>query len=258
MPERQYNIKQVAFIPGGNAGIGKIIAECLLKDGYSVAIGSRSQSTSHSERAVVGTRDSIAYFKCDIRKPLDISKTLAAIDLKWGSISTIINCVGPFRTIALGDETVSGWKDTFDSNLNSAFYLYQQAIPYLLKNKEPRILSFTIAKADQLLGRKRITSYYCAKAALIALTRAYAVNYANKGLTANIISLGDIREADDKKNKKDGSSKTDHRQWPQLDIPAQRLGNYQEASTLVQYLLRPEAQYINGALIDLSGAWAFA
>ena len=241
----------VIFIPGGTAGVGLAVATALLSSGYRVAIAGRSKTdTSPSSR-------NLHYYQCDTRKADEIRATLDTISTSWAPVSAIVNCVGPFRRIPLQAEQVENWRDTIESNLTSAFSLYQQAVPYLISHQRSRIISFAVAKADQLLGRTHITAYYCAKAALIALTRAYAVNYAKNGLTANIISLGDVDSKDDEKREDRATDKREQK-WPSLKIPAGRLGKTSEVASLVSYLLKQDAQYINGAIIDTSGAWSFA
>ena len=134
----------------------------------------------------------------------------------------------------------------FDNNLHPIFYLSRAVAPGMIERKWGRILSFSMANADQLVAQPQLTGHYIAKVGVLVLTRSLARVLAPHGVTVNAISPGFIHS---------GSAPAEELAQMEKRIPAGYVGTTQDAVAVARFLLSEGARYVNGANIHLSGAW---
>jgi 3-oxoacyl-[acyl-carrier protein] reductase len=134
----------------------------------------------------------------------------------------------------------------FDNNLHPLFYLAQAVAPGMKERKWGRIVSFSMANADQHNAQPTVTAHYIAKEGLLSLTRSLAKVLAPFGITANTVSPGFVDS---------GSAPPEELQKMVKSIPAGYIGTTDDAVAAVCYLISDEARYVNGSNIHLSGAW---
>jgi 3-oxoacyl-[acyl-carrier protein] reductase len=239
---------RVALITGGARGIGRAVALDLASQGWSVAICYRTSAKDAAEviEAVRQRGGKALALECDV------SKSAAAVDLvqkvnqEWGRIDALINGAGPYHRVSLLQETNEGWHSMFDNNLHPVYYLSQAVIPIMKAHKWGRIVSFSMANAEQLIAQPQLTAHYIAKVGLLALSRSFARLIAPDGMTMNCVSPGFIDSGSAPKEELDKMVKF---------IPAGYVGSVNDAVSAVRFLLSDEARYVNGANIQLSGAW---
>jgi 3-oxoacyl-[acyl-carrier protein] reductase len=112
--------------------------------------------------------------------------------------------------------------------------------------KSGRIINFSMANADQMTSQPDVTAHYIAKAGVLILTRTLAKLLASHGITVNAISPGFIDSGSAPPEELAGMAKR---------IPAGYIGTIDDTVAAVRYLLSDEARYVNGANIQISGAW---
>ena len=134
----------------------------------------------------------------------------------------------------------------FDNNLHPIFYLVQAVTPGMKARKYGRIITFSMANADQMVAQPDVTAHYIAKAGVLILTRTLAKLLAPHGVTANAISPGFIDSGSAPPGELAGILKR---------IPAGYVGEVSDTVAVVRFLLSEEARYVNGANIHVSGAW---
>ncbi|MDZ4341172.1 MAG: SDR family oxidoreductase [Candidatus Binatia bacterium] len=239
---------KVALITGGARGIGKAVALDLAKQGWSVAICYRS-SAAEAAQVIDGVKQSGGRglaIQCDVSDPAAAAVLVRQVNEAWGRIDALINGAGPYHRVPLLKETNEGWHSMFDNNLHPVFYLSQAVIPGMRERKWGRIVCFSMANAEQLIAQPQLTAHYISKVGLLALARSYARLIAADGITMNCISPGFIDSGSAPKEELERMVKL---------IPAGYAGSVDDASAAVRFLLSDEARYINGANIQLSGAW---
>ena len=184
--------------------------------------------------------------ECDVSNPEATKKLVERVQQEFGRIDALINGAGPYHRVSLLKETNEGWHSMFDNNLHPVFYLTQAVIPIMKEQKWGRIVSFSMANAEQLIAQPQLTAHYIAKVGLLALSRSFAKLIAPDGITMNCISPGFIDSGSAPKDELDKMVKL---------IPAGYVGTVEDAVGAVRYLLSDAARYVNGANIQLSGAW---
>ncbi len=171
-----------------------------------------------------------------------------ALDLaaRGWSVDALINGAGPYHRVSLLEETNEGWHSMFDNNLHPVFYLSKAVIPIMKERKWGRIICFSMANAEQLIAQPQLTAHYITKVGLLVLARSLARLVAPHGITVNAISPGFIDSGSAPKEELEAAAKR---------IPAGYVGSVEDAVAAVRFLLSDEARYVNGANIQLSGAW---
>jgi 3-oxoacyl-[acyl-carrier protein] reductase len=134
----------------------------------------------------------------------------------------------------------------FDNNLHPVFYLTRAVLPIMKRRKWGRIVSFSMANAEQLIAQPQLTAHYLSKVAVLALSRSFAKLIAQDGITMNCVSPGFIDS---------GSAPPGELERMVKYIPAGYVGTIDDALNAVRFLLSDEARYVNGASIQVSGGW---
>lgn len=240
--------ERVALVTGGARGIGRAIALALGERGWLIATCYRkSEREAASLKAALSDKGVQAEaIRADISYP-DVAQDLVhRVETEFGRIDALINCAGPYHRISLLNETVEGWNEMLDSNLNSVFYVTRAVAGGMKERKWGRIINFSMANAHKQEAQPFVTGHYIAKAGLLILTRSYAKLLAPYGITVNAISPGFINS---------GSAPEEELQSMIKNIPAGYIGSVEDCVGATLYLLSEEARYVNGSNIQLSGAW---
>jgi 3-oxoacyl-[acyl-carrier protein] reductase len=239
---------RVALITGAARGIGRAVAASLAENGWMVAISYRSsaEQARSLESQLNAAGKKAAVFAADLSDSGSAEDLVKRTEREFGRIDALINCAGSLHRVPVLEESPEAWRSAFDDNLHSVFYLSRAAAAGMIARKWGRIVNFSIAKADQLVGQPFITAHYIAKVGVLILTRSLAKTLAPYGITVNSIAPGFIETAD-----------SPQQQFSELmrNIPAGYAGTSEDAVSVVKYLLSEEARYVNGTNIHLSGAW---
>jgi 3-oxoacyl-[acyl-carrier protein] reductase len=216
--------------------------------GWRIAICYRtSESDANTAAAAIEERGGQALaVQCDVSIPEAARALVHRIEGQWGRLDVLINGAGPYHRVNLFEETVAGWREMFDGNLHAIFYLAQAAAPGMRTRKFGRIINFGMANADQMEAQPDVTAHYIAKAGVLILTRTLAKLLAPHGITVNAISPGFIDS---------GSAPPGELAAVVKRIPAGYIGTVDDTVGAVRYLLSEDARYVNGANIQISGAW---
>ena len=240
--------ERIALITGGARGIGRAIALDLAARRWHIAICYRtSEADAKATAAGIEERGGRALaVQCDVSNPEAAHRLVKQVEQEWGGLDVLINGAGPYHRVNLFDETISGWREMFDGNLHPIFYLAQAAAPGMKVRRYGRIITFSMANADQMEAQPDVTAHYIAKAGVLILTRTLAKLLAPHGITVNAISPGFIESGSAPPGELAGVVKR---------IPAGYVGTVDDAVGAVRYLLSDEARYVNGANIQISGGW---
>jgi 3-oxoacyl-[acyl-carrier protein] reductase len=243
------------LLTGASGGVGTHLAKRLRSAGHEICLTVRAwdERAVELQRTLALSKDRdllTADLSCDAQAAAAVEQA----EKQLGGLDTLINAAGSFHRCALASETPDGWRRAFDDNLHSAFYASAAAAPLLRDSGRGRIINFTLAHLERQSAPPNIAAHYCAKSALLALTRAFASELGPSGATVNAIALGFI----------DGSL-TEPDDHPQIrieglaeiekQIPAGRVGTPTDVGPLVEFLISSAASYINGAQISVSGGW---
>lgn len=248
MFSEQSGDSRVALITGGVRGIGRAAAVSLTRRGWTVAACYRKSdgdaATLQSELHSCGARSLIV--RADVSDPANAQSLIRRVEGEFGRIDALVNCIGAYHRIPLMQESIEGWHEMFDNNLHPVFYLCRAAVPGMIGRGWGRIVNFSMVNAEHQTAQPFVTAHYIAKIGVLVLTRSLAKALAPHGITANCISPGFIET---------GGVPPEELAQSYKSIPAGYKGSPDDAAGAVNYLLSDEARYVNGANIQLSGAW---
>ncbi len=239
---------RVALITGGARGIGRAIALALAERGWSIAtcyLTSESEAASLNDALRAKGVGAISE-RADVADAGQAEALVRKVESEFGRIDAVINGAGPYHRINLLEETVEGWNDMIDANLNSVFYVSRAAVSGMKERRWGRIINFSMVNADKQEAQPFVTAHYIAKSGVLILTRTLAKLLAPHNITVNAISPGFIDS---------GSAPAEELQKMLKNIPAGYLGSVEDCVNAALYLLSEEARYVTGSNIHLSGGW---
>lgn len=117
---------KVAVVTGGNRGIGRGIAEALVKEGLAVAITARALADAERAAAELGAARGYA---CDVRRPQDVGALFAAVDRDLGGVDVLVNNAGIGLFAPVAETSVEDWQAVIETNVNGVFYCTREALP---------------------------------------------------------------------------------------------------------------------------------
>jgi len=185
---------KVALITGGKR-IGAVVAIELAARGVDVALG-YARSLAEAEQAAARVRAAnrrAATLQADLSQPDACAALVGAVVETFGRIDILINMASVYRQRPFADLRAGDWNATLDVDLRAAFLCAHAAAPHMRRQGGGRIINFSdwIAKS----GRPRYQGYlpyYVAKAGVIALTEALALELASDKILVNAIAPGPI------------------------------------------------------------------
>ncbi len=240
--------RRVALVTGGARGIARGVALDLASRGWSVAICYRTSAKDAAEvmSAVEQAGAKGLAIQCDVSNSDAAAGLVRQVHRQWGRVDALINGAGPYQRVSLLQETNQGWHSMFDNNLHPVFYLARAVIPIMKERRWGRIVCFSMANAEQLIAQPQLTAHYISKVGLLALSRSFAKLIAPDGITMNCVSPGFIDS---------GSAPKEELERMVKFIPAGYVGAVDDVVAAVRFLLSEEARYVNGASIQVNGAW---
>jgi NAD(P)-dependent dehydrogenase (short-subunit alcohol dehydrogenase family) len=176
---------KIILITGGSRGIGFTTAKLFLDEGATVIITSKNQEqidkAKQELRNIVGVQ-------ADITKENDVKKLIATIIEKFGRIDVLINNAGVLPIFKMLHEiSEEEWGDIIDVNLTGHFRITKNVIPHMQKNGQGVIINMSSDAGLKAFENFHADAYSAAKAAIIHLTKCWALEYAKDKIRVNCI-----------------------------------------------------------------------
>jgi NAD(P)-dependent dehydrogenase (short-subunit alcohol dehydrogenase family) len=286
--------QKTVIVTGAGGHLGRAMAHRLLRDGFRCVLADKNEDNVARTLALAGTAGAArgVAVVCDIRIVEDRERLIASAAKQPGTLFGLVNNAGTGKLRPLLDESVADWRDTFETNLEAAFFLAQRAIESMRPQGEGRIIN--IASMHGIVGMNnlghgarapetspgdrgpvRCSAYTTSKGGLIQLTRDLAAAVGRWGITVNAISPGQIPHSENPPSDKEGvpkgsgatagtSGKTpglgdtldaEIVKALGLQTPLQRVGRVEEIAGPVRFLLSEDATYITGANLVVDGGF---
>ena len=240
-------MNKVVIVTGASRGIGRGIAEYLARNSFLV-IANYNKSEKEAEELKKMLADDnifIDIYKADVSKREEVKKLVQYIIDKYGKIDVVINNAGIDQIKMFLDITDDDWDLMIKTNLNSVFYMCQEALPYMIKRKEGSIIN--ISSIWGLKGASCESAYSVTKAGIDALTKSLAKELGPSNIRVNSIAPGIINTDMNKfLNENEKKEIID-------EIPLQRIGKVEDVAQCTKWLI--EEKYITGQVIQIDGGW---
>ena len=179
---------RVALITGGASGIGLATAHRLAADGFTLALA--DIDTSGLERAVAELGPDVAYaIPTDVRSFDDCAAAVGAAVDRLGRLDVLVNCAGVWVEGPTDTMTEADWDRVVDVNLKGTFGMCRSAIPAL---EATRGCIVNVSSDAGLWGNKGAAIYSASKGGVTVLSKALAVELAERGIRVNAVCPGDV------------------------------------------------------------------
>ena len=234
---------KTAFVSGSGQNIGRGIAVRLAQLGANVVVNGSSDAQACAETAeAIRAQDRIGLVAMgDMSRAEDVDRIAKAALEQFGTIDILVNNAARRPHKPFLEMTDDDWNGVVDVALTGSFRTARAFLPGMVDNGWGRIINFA--------GMKAIKGYFegapisAAKHGVWGLTKALSTEFAPKGITANVISPGQIA--------KDGTDTQDPKRVG--SIPAGFMGTSEDIAAAVGYLASPEARFVTGQMIAVNG-----
>ncbi len=249
---------KVAVVTGASRGIGQSIALAFAREGadaVGVDIGDQTETVAKAKS--LGAKFSA--LSADLgkltRKGAD--ELVAQIVKQTGRMDALVNCAGIIRRAPAVDYPEADWNAVIQINLTAPFFLCQAAAKWWLtggRDKSPadaRLKIVNIASMLSFQGGILVPSYTASKSGIAGITKALACEWAKERINVNAVAPGYIATENTRQIREDAK-----RNQSILDrIPEGRWGAPEDVAGGCVFLASPEADYMNGTIMNMDGGW---
>lgn len=245
---------KIAVITGAGSGIGAATARRFAAEGARVVVNDIARDQGEAVAAEIRAAGGEALFHyADVSQPEEVAALIEGAVSHFGRLDVLHNNAFFNRMGMVEQLTPAQWRRTMDVTLDGTFYGMRAALPLMARQGSGAIVN--TASVSGLGADYAMSAYNAAKAGVIGLTRAAAIEYARHGVRVNCVCPGPIATAPVERL----FSRTPAvRDAILAALPQHRLGTPEEIANVVLFLASDEASLVNGAAVTADGglsAW---
>ncbi len=246
---------KVAFVTGGNRGIGRSIALGLASAGAAVAIAARDAAKAEETIAEIKAMGVGAFtVTVDVTRRADLAGAVALAEGELGPIDILVNNAGNTDvTGGILNQGEEGWDKTIATHLDATFLISKLVARSMQARGGGKIIN--IGSIYSIFGASAIPAYGAAKGAVVQLTKAMAVELAAHNIQVNAILPGWF-QTDMTEIVHTDADWADFNTMLLARTPAGRWGDPDECAGAAVFLASPAAQFITGSSIIVDGGYA--
>jgi NAD(P)-dependent dehydrogenase (short-subunit alcohol dehydrogenase family) len=235
---------RTGIVTGGARGIGRAIAQRLVREGARVMIADIDEVAAQATATDLG--DQVTAQRLDVTSEASWNTAVELAKSEWGKIDILVNNAGiAGRSAPVWEYGVDEWQQVIAIDLTGVFLGCRAVVPSMIETGYGRIVNISSVAGKE--GNPNAAPYSAAKAGVIGLTKSLAKEVATKGVIVNAITPAPI-ETDILKQISQA-----HIDYMLSRIPMGRIGQPEEVATLAAFLASDEVTFSTGAVFDLSG-----
>jgi len=242
-----------AFVTGGSRGIGRATVLKFIAEGYGCAFTYAARKDAADETIELALKmrpdAKIRAYELDLKNTASIEPVIETAIAEFENIHVLVNNAAIVRDNALALMSDEDWNEVIATNLTGPFHVIRGFIMHFISNRKGRIINISSLSAGGSSGQ---ANYAASKAGLNALSNTVAREYARKGVTCNVVTVGFVPT-----DMTDEHFATElEKIWMQY-CPMRRPGTAEEIASMVYYLTTEDAGFVNGENISVSGGLGY-
>jgi 3-oxoacyl-[acyl-carrier protein] reductase len=242
---------KVALVTGASQGIGRETALALARAGAKVAVAARNEEKLAAlVSEITATGAEALALKMDVANADEVKAGFKQLLEKFARLDILVNNAAITRDGLAMRMKQDDWDAVIRTNLTGAHLCIQQALPPMMKARAGRIINITSVVAQS--GNAGQANYVAAKAGLIGLTKAIAIEIASRNITVNAVAPGFIETP-----MTDVLSDAVKEELKKR-IPLGRMGSPRDVTSAIIFLASDEAAYITGHVLNVNGGMHLA
>ena len=241
---------KIAVVTGANRGIGHAIALALAEAGADIVGTSRQMSDDESiAKEVRALGQKFFPFACDMKNRAESTALAKKVLTEVGQVDILVNNAGMIRRENIADYTLADWDEVVEVNLTAPFILTQDFGKPMLERGVGKIIFISSLLSYQ--GGIRVPAYTASKSGIAGLVKAFANEWAGKGVNVNAVAPGYIVTDNTE------ALRADPIRYEAITgrIPAGRWGEGSDIAGSVVFLASENADYLHGSTITVDGGW---
>lgn len=248
----QFNLtNKTALVTGCKRGIGKAMAIALAKAGADIIGVSASLESSGStvEEEITAMGRKFTAYRCDFSHRSALYDFIRQLETNHPQIDILVNNAGLIKRAAAVEHKDALWDEVIAVNQTAPFILTRALAKKMLERKSGKIVF--IASLLSFQGGITVPSYTASKGAIAQMTKAFANEWANKGVHVNAIAPGYIHTDNTQALREDAE-----RNKSILNrIPAGRWGKPEDFGGPIVFLCSAASDYLHGSILSVDGGW---
>jgi NAD(P)-dependent dehydrogenase (short-subunit alcohol dehydrogenase family) len=242
---------KVALVTGASSGIGKRVALGFAQAGAKVALAARTEDTLEAtlQELEAATGAELIAVPCDVTDENSVAAMVDAVCAKWGQLDVAVCNAGIVTLNGLDEMSLEEFESIQKTNVSGVFLTARTAAGAMTARGSGGSIIVTASMSGHVINTPQKIGHYCAsKAAVIQLTKAMAVEFADRGIRVNSISPGYIM------TELVEPLTEYHAVW-EPQIPMHRLGKPEELMGLYVYLASDASSYMTGSDLVIDGGF---
>jgi 3-oxoacyl-[acyl-carrier protein] reductase len=236
-----------ALITGASRGIGNAIARALAAERCDVALVARGEDALRGAAGDIAKTHGVrtAAIVADVTRAEDVQRMVDETAAQLGRIDILVNNAGG----AFPDDD-DGWRAAFAANIEAAVRATRAVVPHMRAQGGGAIVHIASIWGREAGGAP---AYNAAKAAVIALAKAMARDFAAGHIRVNSVAPGSILFEGGGWDRRQQADPDGIREFVAREIPAGRFGTPEEVADVVTFLASPRSRWVNGACVVVDG-----
>jgi meso-butanediol dehydrogenase/(S,S)-butanediol dehydrogenase/diacetyl reductase len=239
---------KVAIITGGGSGIGKAIARAFVREGAKVVIAGRD--TRKLDRAVAEIVGECLAVSADVSSTNDVQKLVSAAMETFKRIDILVNNAAMLLPGTAESISEEDFDQTFNINVRGLWLLSRAVLPHMRATGGGSIIN--VGSVLSLLGARNRVAYSASKGAVMAMTKAMALDHAAENIRVNCIAPGIVATEMVEKFNTDEAA----RRQREAMHPMGRFGQPEEIANAAVFLASDESGWTTGSVITVDGGYS--
>lgn len=245
-------VGRVVVITGGTTGIGRAAVERFHREGAAVVFCGRREDIGNALAGKLAS-DRAVFVRADVTERADLEHLYDVVKGRFGRLDVVVNNAGNVVVGPMLKISTAQWRRTLALNLDSVFDSCQLAIPHLrdtIRSTDATGAAIVnVASLDAVGADRGFSAYNAAKAGVVNLTRALALEFGPEGIRANAVSPGAVDTPLTKMVAQNAAAAAAFA----AAIPLRRTGRPEEIASAIAFLAAEEASFVNGANLLVDG-----